>query len=449
MIVCKFGGTSVQDAAAIERLIAIVRRRLPEQPVVVVSALASVTDELFGLARLTERGQPRQAHRGLEELLERHRRVATDLGVALVVPAMEGAIEAIRLRLDAATGRALSPEERDWLVGHGELWSANLVAAGLGAASLPACWIDARKLIVTDHRFGRATPDISTITGRAQAELAPLLAAGSVPVVQGFVGSTPDGKPTTLGRGGSDFTAALLGAALGVHRVEIWTDVDGIMTADPRIVPEARTLPSATYDEAAELATFGAKVLHPATQMPLADARIPIVVLNSMRPDNPGTVIGPTRASAVKAGGAVGSISWKRGIIVVHVRAPRMLGAYGFLRQLFEVFERHEIVVDVLASSEVSVSLTIEDATRLDALVRDLSLLGEVTVTQGRAIVAVVGHGVRSTPGIAGRVFMATQPANVEVISQGASAINLTFVVREDDAPDVVRRLHRSFFEAA
>lgn len=449
MIVCKFGGTSVQDAAAIERVTAIMQRRMSEQPVLVVSALAQVTDQLFALAADTERNVPRQAHRALEGLLDRHRTVATALTASSVLPAIEGGIEAIRLRLDAAAGRGLTLEERDWLVGHGELWSAMLIAAALAVAGLPACWIDARKLIITDQRFGRATPDTATINGRAQAELAPLLTAGSLPVVQGFVGATAEGRPTTLGRGGSDFTAALLGAALGARRVEIWTDVDGIMTADPRIVPEARTLPSATYDEAAELATFGAKVLHPATQMPLADAKIPIVVLNSMRPDNPGTVIGATRASAVRAGGAVGSISWKRGIIVVHVRAPRMLGAYGFLRQLFEVFERNEVVVDVLASSEVSVSLTIEDATRLDPLVRDLSLLGEVTVTQGRAIVAVVGHGVRSTPGIAGRVFTATQPANVEIISQGASAINLTFVVREDDAPDVVRRLHRTFFEAA
>lgn len=449
MIVCKFGGTSVQDAPAIERLIAIARRRLPEQPVVVVSALAGVTDELFALAEGAERGQPRQVHRALERLRERHVTLASGIGGSGVVPGLEGAIEAIRFRLDASAGRALSPEERDWLVGHGEHWSAQLVTSALVAAGLSAQWADARRLIVTDQRFGRATPDTSAIAERARAELPLLLERGTIPLVQGFVGATPDGRPTTLGRGGSDFTAALIGAALGARRVEIWTDVDGIMTADPRIVPEARTLPSATYDEAAELATFGAKVLHPSTQLPLAEAKIPIVVLNSQRPDNPGTVIGATRSSALRAGGPVGSISWKRGIIVVQVRAPRMLGAYGFLRQLFEVFERNEVVVDVLASSEVSVSLTIEDDTRLDALVRDLSPLGEVTITEGRAIVAVVGHGVQSTPGIAGRVFAACQPANVEVISQGASAINLTFVVREDDAPDVVRRLHRTFFDAA
>ncbi len=209
---------------------------------------------------------------------------------------------------------------------------------------------------------------------------------------------------------------------------------------------EARTLASATYEEAAELATFGAKVLHPATQLPLAAAGIPIVILNAKHPDYPGTIIGLTRASALRADGPIGSISWKPGAILVNVRAPRMLGAYGFLRQLFEVFERHEMPVDVLASSEVSVSLTVEDASRLDALVRDLAPLGEVTVSEGRAIVAVVGHGMLSSPGLAARVFAAVQPANIEVISQGASATNLTFVVREADGPAIVQRLHREFF---
>jgi aspartate kinase len=252
--------------------------------------------------------------------------------------------------------------------------------------------------------------------------------------------------PTTLGRGGSDFTASLLGAALDATRVEIWTDVDGLMTADPRMVPSARTLASASYEEAAELATFGAKVLHPATQLPLSSAGIPIVILNSMHPERPGTVIGPPEGAVVEPEAPIRSISCKRGAIVVNVRAPRMLGAFGFLRQLFEVFERHEVVVDVLASSEVSVSLTIEDAARLPALRRDLEALGEVTVEDDRAIVAVVGQGIKETGGLAKRIFGAVESTNVEMISMGASAINLTFVVRADEGPGVVRRLHREFF---
>ena len=255
--------------------------------------------------------------------------------------------------------------------------------------------------MVTDDRHSRATPYMQALTNRARECLRPLVEAGRVPVTQGFIGATVDGTPTTLGRGGSDFTAALLGAVLEVERVEIWTDVNGLMTADPRIVPSARTLRFASYEEAAELATFGAKVLHPATAQPLVRAGIPIVVLNSTRPDDPGTTIEPSAELERMGDSPVRSISWKRGITVVNVRAPRMLGAFGFLRAMFEVFERHEVVVDVLASGEVSVSLTVEDRTRLDPVVRDLAELGEVWVEDHRAIIAVVGIGIRSTPGLA------------------------------------------------
>jgi aspartate kinase len=287
-------------------------------------------------------------------------------------------------------------------------------------------------------------PDL--IRSRAEEELAPLLAAGRIPVTQGFIGATASGVPTTLGRGGSDFTASLLGAALDATRVEIWTDVDGLMTADPRLVPSARTLASATYEEAAALATFAAKVLHAATQLPLSSAGIPIVILNSMYPDRPGTVIGAPPSTTATPDEPIRSISCRHGTVVINVRAARMLGAFGFLRQLFEVFERHEVVVDVLASSEVSVSLTIQDVARLPALAHDLASLGEVSVEEDRAIVALVGQGIKPTGGPARRVFGAVNPTNVEMISMGASAINLTFVVRGDEGPGVVRRLHREFF---
>lgn len=447
MIVCKFGGTSVQDAEAMLRLAKIVAAREHEQPVVVVSALARVTDSLVSLAESVRQGHGAALEATLETLHDRHRAVANELeGGEAGLPALDAAFAELRRVLRPAIGRVLAPAERDFLLGQGELWSSHLVAAALTSAGIPVTWVDARQVIITDDRHGRATPQLDAIRVAAQKVIAPLLEAGRVPLTQGFIGATPSGRPTILGRGGSDFTASLLGAALDALRVEIWTDVNGLMTADPRIVPEARTLASATYDEAAELATFGAKVLHPATQLPLAAAGIPIVILNAKHPDYPGTIIGLTRASALRADGPIGSISWKPGAILVNVRAPRMLGAYGFLRQLFEVFERHEVPVDVLASSEVSVSLTVEDATRLDALVRDLAPLGEVTVSEGRAIVAVVGHGMLSSPGLAARVFAAVQPANIEVISQGASATNLTFVVREADGPAIVQRLHHEFF---
>jgi aspartate kinase len=447
MIVAKFGGTSVADAAAIRRLAGIVGRRAADRPVVVVSALARVTDALLALAPLVHGGDAPALDAALAALLERHAATAGDVpGAAAAMPAIEQDLAALGQELRAALGRMLRPAELDAVAGRGELWSSRLVTAALEGGGIAATWVDIRPLMLTDDRYGRATPQMQALTARSRECLRPLVEAGRIPVTQGFIGATAEGTPTTLGRGGSDYTAALLGAALGARRVEIWTDVNGLMTADPRIVPSARTLRAASYEEAAELATFGAKVLHPATAQPLVRAGIPIVVLNSTCPDDPGTIVEPSAELERLGDSPVRSISWKRGITVVNVRAPRMLGAHGFLRAMFETFERHEVVVDVLASGEVSVSLTVEDRTRLDAVVRDLSELGEVWIETGRAIIAVVGIGMRSTPGIAARLFRAVQPANVEVISQGASAINVTFVVREEDGPDVVRRLHQEFF---
>jgi aspartate kinase len=445
MIVAKFGGTSLADAEAIGRLIEIVRSRVDSHPVVVVSALAQVTDGLLDLANQCEAGNG-AALDLLAALVERHEKVAHSLpGCAGAIDTIGADAEQLRGEL-AAQNRRLSPAEIDSVAGRGEIWSSRLVAAALQHAGLDTAWVDIRSIMITDGRFGRATPYTQVLNKRARDQLKPLVEAGTVPVTQGFIGATATGAPTTLGRGGSDFTAALLGAALDADRVEIWTDVDGLMTADPRIVPAARTLAAASYDEAAELATFGAKILHPATAMPLARAGIPIVILNSRHPERPGTTIGHGTEPERMGDSPIRSISWKQGITVVNIRAPRMLGTYGFLRALFEVFERHETVVDVLASGEVSISITIEDRSRLGAIMRDLAQLGDVWVEERRAIVAIVGIGLRHTPGLAGRVFNAVWPANVEIISQGASAINMTFVVREEDGPDVVRRLHLEFF---
>ena len=447
MIVAKFGGTSVADADAITRLIDIVRARIPRHPLVVVSALATVTDGLLELAHICGSGNSAALDASVTALMERHERVARELpGCSTAIDTIRADAEELRRDVTGSRDRRLSPAEIDSVAGRGELWSSRLVAAAMAATGLDTAWVDIRPIMVTDGRFGRATPYTQVLNKRARDQLQPLADAGTVTVTQGFIGATATGVPTTLGRGGSDFTAALLGAALGAERVEIWTDVDGLMTADPRIVPSARTLAAASYDEAAELATFGAKILHPATALPLVRAGIPIVVLNSRHPERSGTTIGPQAELERMGDSPIRSISWKQGITVVNIRAPRMLGTYGFLRALFEVFERHETVVDVLASGEVSISITIEDRARLDSIVRDLAQLGEVWVEEGRAIVAIVGIGLKHTPGLAGRVFNAVWPANVEIISQGASAINMTFVVRDEDGPDVVRRLHQEFF---
>jgi aspartate kinase len=440
----KFGGTSVADARAITALGTVVANAAHEQPLVVVSALSGVTDTLLRLAAAVEQGDTGAMASGCDALQARHLAVATELGIgAEVTDPLRRQLELLATVL-AAVPAADRDGWRDAVVGMGEVLSSVVVNAALSARGLPTTWFDARRVVRTDARHGAAIPDQAAIGRLAAAHLAPLLAAGQLPVTQGFIGATEAGTPTVLGRGGSDFSAALLGAALGATRVEIWTDVSGLMTADPRIVPEALVLGEATYDESAELAAFGAKVLHPATQLPLVEAGIPIVIRNTFAPEAPGTrIIAETEYDATVP---IRSISFKRGIAVMQVRAARMLGAFGFLRQIFEVFERHEIVVDVLATSEVSVSLTVDPSPRLAAVMSDLGAIGEVTLREGRGLVAVVGRGIRDTPGIAARVYQAIADVNVEMISLGASASNLTFIVREEDGPRVVRALHREFF---
>jgi aspartate kinase len=297
--------------------------------------------------------------------------------------------------------------------------------------------------MITDGTFGRAAPDRRLIAERARAHLDSTVQSGRIPVTQGYVGATLRGTPTTLGRGGSDFTAALLGAALRVEEVEIWTDVDGLMTADPRVVPGARSLPEASYDEAAELAFFGAKVLHPATILPLVELGIPVWIKNSRRPDVAGTRV---TAQTPRTAHTVKSIAWKPGITIVNLRAPRMLGAHGFLKAMFDVFERHGVAVDVVTTSEVSVSVSLENDSAERELLADLEALGEVTVSRDRAIVCVVGEGLRETPGIPARIFKALSSIPIEMISQGASKINLTFVVQDAHAVEAVARLHAEFF---
>jgi aspartate kinase len=443
MIVMKFGGTSVSDANAIAALATAVERARAESPVVVVSALAGVTDALVAMTALAERGEHALATTAATGVIDRHLGIADALGVREDVSTtlLEHGHALAAVLEDR---REMTAARRDAILGVGELLSSRLVTAALANRGLPARWCDARQVIRTDHRFGAAIPDQGEIRRLAREQVEPILDVGELPVTQGFIGSTAQGESTTLGRGGSDFTAALLGAALDATRVEIWTDVDGLMSADPRLVPDAQLLAVATYDESAELAAFGAKVLHPATQLPLVDAAIPIVIRNTFSPDAPGTrIVADVAADPHRP---VRSISFKRGVTVVQVRAARMLGAFGFLRRIFEVFERHEIVVDVLATSEVSVSLTVDPSPRLEGVVRDLAAIGEVTLRDGRGVVAVVGGAIRDTPGIAARVYQAIADVNVEMISQGASASNLTFIVRENDGPHVVRALHRTFF---
>jgi aspartate kinase len=313
----------------------------------------------------------------------------------------------------------------------------------LNQRGVEARQVDARRCIITDEEHTCAAPLMRETFAHTQNELRPLLESGVVPVLGGFIGATTQGVTTTLGRGGSDYTAALIGAALNVDEIQIWTDVTGVLTADPRVVPEAQTIERLSYSEAAELAYFGAKVLHPKTIQPAIENSIPVRICNSRLPHERGTVVGPQSETSPRT---IKAIAHKTGVTIVQITSARMLGAYGFLRALFEVFERHRTAVDVVTTSEVSVSLSLDEAGALPAIVEELEQLGTVGTEKGRAIICVVGEGLRGTPGIAGRVFSTISDINVSLISQGASSINFTFVIEEERVKEAVTRLHEEFF---
>ncbi|HEU4453194.1 MAG TPA: lysine-sensitive aspartokinase 3 [Longimicrobium sp.] len=450
-LVMKFGGTSVKDAEAIRRLAGHVRARLDRRPVVVVSALSGVTDALVAMASdaCDGIGEAALAPR-VDALLARHAAEGASLLDGELRERLARTLEAARSGLSAVLGMmAAHPGTRrplrDEVLSWGERLSSVLVTEALRAEGMKGCRIDARRAIRTDEHHGRAEPLAALTRESTRAEILPALAKDEVPVMGGFIGGTVQGATTTLGRGGSDFTAALVGAALDAAEIQIWTDVSGFMTADPRVVPSARSIPRLSYDEAAELAYFGARVLHPRTLHPAVERGVPVRVCNSMHVDAPSTLIdaagGPSAAGGVKA------IAHKGGVSIVRITSARMLGASGFLRAIFEVFDHHRIVVDVVATSEVSVSLTVDEPERIPEAVSELQALGRVEVEGGYAIVCAVGEGLRATPGVAGRVFGTLADVNVALISQGASGINLTFAVREEDASDTVRHLHAACVE--
>lgn len=448
-IVMKFGGTSVEDAAAFERVGRIVRAQDDAKLVLVVSAMSRVTDALLAGIQAAVDGEIEAGRGAIDGDLQRYQQVAQMLlsrnAAGLFGFELDEARSAIAdlLQVIAAHPVTRAPLQ-DEVLSYGERLSAKLLAASLAEGGTRAQCVDARRCIATDEEHGCATPLFAGTTKNTQVELRPLIQEGTVPVLGGFIGKSPRGATTTLGRGGSDYTAALVGAALAAREIMIWTDVSGVLTADPRVVGTARAISHLSYAEAAELAYFGAKVLHPKTIQPAVESGIPLRICNSRDPEGPGTLVSHAAQTAPQT---VKAIAHKKGITVVQITSARMLGAYGFLRSLFKVFDQHRTVVDVVTTSEVSVSLSLDDTGALPALIPELERLGSVQVETRRAIVCVVGEGLRAAPGIAARVFGTLSDINISMISQGASSINLTFVVDEDRADEAVSRLHEEFFE--
>ncbi|HEY8411811.1 MAG TPA: lysine-sensitive aspartokinase 3 [Pyrinomonadaceae bacterium] len=444
----KFGGTSVADAAALENVARIVAAHRQHSPVVVVSAMSGVTDALLASVAIASEDSLDEAISSLKETFRRHRCAAQQL-LAHTAQNFEDYLDTAAVQIGQLLKRnAIETSSRraiqDAIVSFGELLSSRLLAYLLNERSVNARQVDPRDCIITNDEHTCAVPFLAETFAKSQRSLLPLIEENVVPVVGGFVGATSKGDTTTLGRGGSDYTAALLGAALRCDEIQIWTDVTGVLTADPRVVPNAQTVERLSYGEAAELAYFGAKVLHPKTIQPAIEDRIPVRICNSREPDARGTLVGPQTEASPRT---IKAIAHRTGVTTVQITSARMLGAYGFLRALFEVFDRHRTVVDVVTTSEVSVSLSLDDASSLPAIVEELEQLGTVRVEKGRAIICVVGEGLRGTPGIAARVFSTISDINVTLISQGASSVNFTFAIEESRVAEAVNRLHDVFFQ--
>ena len=448
MIVSKFGGTSVADAAAIIRTTEIVRGRLERQPIVVVSALAGATNALLSIARQASEGNFISAVSSVQALRDRH---LVEVDALLDGSSEQGEIGSeISVIFDelASLSQALSvlgfitPRSLDAIAGMGERASSMLVAAAFRHRGIEAVHVDARKVLITDATYGKAEPMADAIALAARTHVAPLVHDGKVPVMGGYIGSSTEGITTTLGRGGSDYSASLIGAGLQATAIEIWTDVDGMLTADPRVVPKARPIEQIRFDEASELASFGAKVLHPATIAPAVTLGIPVWIYNSHNPSAHGTRI---TSSAPRR--SVTAIAAKRDTTIIRVATGRMLFQHGFLRRVFDLFDQHSVSVDVVATSEVSVSVTVDDQAPLDVLLGALRQIGDVSIERRRAIISVVGSGIADDADAMGMVLRALGHRRIHMLSLSASAINLTILLDDADAPEAMRALHAALFE--
>lgn len=439
-IVLKFGGTSMGSAGAMRKASAIVRS-IDGEAVVVVSAVSGTTDALIALGRAALAGRDWGVTHNA--IMSRHETIVSDLGMQPILTGFRSGLWNICNAI--MTLGELSPSALDQIQGFGERMSAFIFAALLREDGARAEMVDAFRLIATDNQFGSANVNFATTNVRMAEILLPMLApplrvSTMIPVITGFIGQSESGHCATLGRGGSDYSAAIVAAAIDATELQVWTDVAGMFTADPRLVPSAHALEQLSFLEAGELAYFGAKVLHPKTITPAIDKGIPVRVLNTFDAGAPGTLITSEERPSVK------SVTSKRGITVVTVTSLGMLGAYGFLERAFGAFARHKVVVDVLSSSEVSVSVTV-DRDFPPGLVEDLRAFATVEVEAGMAIVCLVGGGIRTRTDILGKLFTAVD-VPVRMVSQGASQRNITFVVAEGDAKPVVERVFRAFFNS-
>ena len=446
MIVMKFGGTSVDGAARLAAAARVVVSRRTERPVVVTSAMAGVTNALEALLSLSRRADRAGVDARLEELRARHLAVAAELapGDAALAARLEERLRDLRVLLRGVRlVGALTPAASDAVLGHGELLAQELFAAAMAAADGPAEVVDARRVVATDGRHGAAVADQTETAARAATLVAPLAEAGVVPILAGYVGGGPDGAPTTLGRGGSDLSASIIGLALGARRIEIWTDVDGILSADPRVVPAARLLERATFREAAELAGFGAKVLHPASIDPAVEGGIEVVVRNSLRPDRPGTVIGPSG----QGDGGARAVASRSGLELLALRAPGAMRDATFGAEAFRRLGDEGLAPLAVAVGPLGFEFLLPEGEAAGRAARAIAAWGRVDRLPKLALVALVGEGLAAAPELWRAALDACGPIRPLRIAQGPRGASLLFVARDEDAAPLTRLLHAALLE--
>lgn len=449
MIVMKFGGTSVQDADAIRRLVEIVRSRLDKKPVVVSSATSGTTDALLKACDTAATRDFNQADSIINEIHKKHIQLSNELvsDITLLKELTEKIERLISELKDLIKGIYLLSEIPDRIkakvVSYGEMLSTPIISCSLIENGIKSTLVDSREFIITNSIYLKGEPDYSEINKRTQQILLPVIKNNSVPVAQGFIANTVKGEPSVLGRGGSDYTASLIGMAMNAEEVEIWTDVDGMMTADPRKVTGTKIIDEISFKEAAELAFFGAKVLHPSTIIPAVENNIPVRILNSKSPSKTGTLI---KEEIEKSGAAIKSITSKEEIKVLNIYSPKMLFAHGFLKKIFDVFDKYKTSVDLITTSEVNVSLTLDNDEMLGEIINELSQFSEVELDGDRSLVCVVGENLKFTKGIAKKIFSVMEQHNIYMISQGASVINFSFVIDRVHLKEILQSLHDEFF---
>ncbi len=445
MIVLKFGGTSVQDSFWIDKTIDITNNKIDKSPVLVASAMAKTTDRLVNIANFSAQ----KNKDGILETIDILKKVHLDAANAFLTGKnLETALSSLNTLFDQlfSFSRGLyllqecSPKSTDMLLSFGERLSTLLIYHRALERKINAELLDARDFVITDDNFTCAAPLFKITAQKIREHVKPC--KGKIIITQGFISSTEDGITTTLGRGGSDFTATIIGSALDAEEVQIWTDVDGILTTDPRIVSEAKRMDSISYAEAAELAFFGAKVVHPSTIQPAVEKKIPVIVKNTKNPDSPGTAIIEETITKGLTG-----IAGKKNITLINITSSRMLNAYGFLSKIFSIFNKYKTSVDLISTSEVSVSMTIEDTRNISMIKNELEMIGKTTVEHNNGIICLVGKHIWKDSSLISRIFDTLSPASVKMISLGSSDVNLSMVLPQDEIDNTIKNLHKVFFE--